>query len=118
MEVKDAEEETDSVSGSPGEGPGMARDGAGSGRGEKAAQCARVSAALSGASCVPASRRNPLLSPLTNTELLFKHTGVQPVGPTFHLDQEAICCLLAPESSNPPLEPPTVANIELSARCT
>lgn len=37
MEAKDAEEETDSASGSPAEGPGKARDGAGSGRGEDAA---------------------------------------------------------------------------------
>lgn len=42
MEAKDAEEETDSASGSPAEGPGKARDGAGSGRGEDAAPCARL----------------------------------------------------------------------------
>lgn len=42
VEAKDAEEETDSASGSPAEGPGKARDGAGSGRGEDAAPCARL----------------------------------------------------------------------------
>lgn len=45
MEAKDAEEETDSASGSPAEGPGKARDGAGSGRGEDAAPCARLGSA-------------------------------------------------------------------------
>lgn len=53
VEAKDAEEETDSASGSPAEGLGKARDGAGSGRGEDAAPCARLRRAPGGLSECP-----------------------------------------------------------------
>lgn len=71
MEAEDTEEETDSASGSPGERPGKALDGAGSGRGEEArVRCVRRGVLTTKVPCAP-HREERLLSLLLKQKLSF-----------------------------------------------